>query len=171
VSLSNLVCSRAASARLNFFFAHRVCTTRKQPRSRLLRACTCSLKAGNHPTEMAESMLSALEGSLRAFERHRQLILGLRQDALVRLTLSDHPQRALCKRSGGSAKNDLQCQDRERTAHNRSQRSTTGSSQPRTHDLGPQRRSHRHGQPRSDSPRTTIPACMAPNDDWGRVCA
>jgi len=39
---------------------------------------------------MAESMLSALEGSLRAFERHRQLILGLRQDALVRLTLSDH---------------------------------------------------------------------------------
>jgi hypothetical protein len=30
------------------------------------------------------------EGSLRAFERHRQLILGLRQDALVRLTLSDH---------------------------------------------------------------------------------
>jgi len=78
--------------------------------------------------------------------------------------------RSLCKRSGGSAKNDLQCQDRERTAQNRSQRSTTGS-QPRTHDLGPQRRSHRHGQPRSDSPRTTIPACMGPNDAWGRVCA
>jgi len=53
-----------------------------------------------------------------------------------------------------------------RTAH----RSTTGS-QPRTHDLGPQRQSHRHGHPRSDSPRTPNPACMAPNDDWGRVCA
>jgi hypothetical protein len=47
-------------------------------------------KGGNHPTEMAGSVLRALEGSLRAFERHRQLILGLRQDALVRLTLSDH---------------------------------------------------------------------------------
>jgi hypothetical protein len=33
---------------------------------------------------------------------------------------------SLCKRSGGSAKNDLQCQDRERTAQNRSRRSTTG---------------------------------------------
>jgi ABC-type uncharacterized transport system substrate-binding protein len=31
--------------------------------------------------------------------------------------------------------------------------------------------SHRHGQPRSDSPRTPIPRCMAPNDDWGHVCA
>ena len=35
------------------------------------------LKAANHPTKMAESMLSALEGSLRAFERHRQLILDV----------------------------------------------------------------------------------------------
>src|SRR5262249_20957185 len=50
---------------------------------------------------------------------------------------------------------------------NRAHRSPTGS-QPRTHDLGPQRRSHRHGHPRSDSPRTPNPACMAPNDDWGR---
>jgi len=56
----------------------------------------------------------------------------------------------------------------ERTAQNRSQRSTTGS-QPRTHDLGPQHQSHRHGQPRSDSPPS--PACMAPNDDWSHICA
>jgi len=35
------------------------------------------LKSGDHPTEVAESMLEALEGSLRAFERHRQLILNL----------------------------------------------------------------------------------------------
>jgi hypothetical protein len=39
------------------------------------------LKAGNHSTEIAESMLIALEESLRAFERHRQLILALLQDA------------------------------------------------------------------------------------------
>ena len=39
------------------------------------------LKAGNHSTEMAESMLITLGGSLRAFERHRQLILALLQDA------------------------------------------------------------------------------------------
>ena len=35
------------------------------------------LEAANHPTEMAESMLSGLEGTLRAFERHRQLILNV----------------------------------------------------------------------------------------------
>jgi len=42
------------------------------------------LKASDHPTEMAESMLSALEGSLHAFERHRLLILeGLHPDEIA----------------------------------------------------------------------------------------
>jgi len=35
------------------------------------------LRLAKHPTEVAESMLEALEGSLRVFERHRELILSI----------------------------------------------------------------------------------------------
>ena len=49
-------------------------------------------------------------------------------------------------------------------------RSTTGP-QPRTDDVRPQRRTPRDGHPRSDSTRTPIPACMAPNNGWRDVCA
>ena len=39
------------------------------------RNVIAKLKASDYPTEMAESVLGVLEGSLHAFERHRLLIL------------------------------------------------------------------------------------------------
>ena len=35
------------------------------------------LRLAKHPTEVAESMLEALKGSLRVFGRHRELILSI----------------------------------------------------------------------------------------------
>jgi hypothetical protein len=42
------------------------------------RTAISMLKSGDNPTKkLAESLLEVLEGSLRAFKRHRQLILEL----------------------------------------------------------------------------------------------
>jgi hypothetical protein len=39
------------------------------------RSKITKLSLAQRPTDMAQSMLEALEGSLRVFERHRELIL------------------------------------------------------------------------------------------------
>src|SRR5262249_32690487 len=58
-----------------------------------------ALDAG-HPLEVAESMLHALEGALRIFEKHRQLVLDQLKPPLPGRGVTPPPRPRRCEATG-----------------------------------------------------------------------